>query len=158
MRIRLFYFAFIVFIPFFSCRSKPQDNKIPPGDQQAQINEIKRLENLRLKAGISKDVNAFDSMTAGDYLQIDMDGNVLTRQDAMKRIASSYAQLQSNEVEDMKVRIFGNIAILSGLGHPKGLMKGEEFTDAIRYTRVYAYLNDKWQVVHFQQTRFNPNK
>src|SRR5262245_53352926 len=79
-----------------SCASKKSQDS--PTDTQAQIDEIKRLEDLRLKAGINKDVSAFDSMTADDYLQIDIDGNVITKPQMLERVKSSYAQLQSNVV------------------------------------------------------------
>lgn len=42
---------------------KLPDTKTASIDQQTEINEIKRLENLRLRAGIAKDINAFDSST-----------------------------------------------------------------------------------------------
>lgn len=142
-----------------SCNSRKQtDEKFDSTDEQSQLDEIKKLENARLAAGINKDVAFFDSATADDYTQIDFDGNVLNKAQTLERIKSSYAQLQSNVVEDMDVRIYSNVAILTGLGNPKGTMKGEEFRDRVRYTRVYVKREGNWKVVLFQQTRVPKDK
>jgi len=75
------------------------------------------------RAGINKDLSVFEAATADDYIQIDFDGVVLNKQKTLERIKSSYAQLRSNEPEDMVVRIFGNTAIVTAKANPKGSCK-----------------------------------
>jgi len=58
----------------------------------------------------------------------------------------------------MVVRIFGNTAIVTAKANPKGVMQGKEFSDTLRYTRVYAKIHNRWQVVLFQLTRVAPGK
>jgi ketosteroid isomerase-like protein len=117
------------------------------------VAEIKSLENARLAAGLSKDIDAVSAMTADDYLQIDTDGRVLNKAVTLERIKSSYARLVANPVDDLAVRVYGDTAILTARARPQGVLDGKEFTDALRYTRIYVKRDGRWQVVLFQQTR-----
>jgi len=149
----------IVVVGCISCKDKRTTDTKPASDgEQVEIDEIKKMEKDRLAAGVTKDLNVFISATADDYMQIDFDGIVLDKTATLDRIKSSYAQLQSNVPEDMVVRIYGNTAVVTAKANPKGIMKGKEFTDAIRYTRLYVKRNDRWQVVLFQQTRIASDK
>jgi ketosteroid isomerase-like protein len=122
------------------------------GDE-AQIDLIKKLESDRLAAGLRKDLDAISLATAEDYIQIDSEGNILDRAATLQRIKSSYAQLQANPVDDMVVRLYGNVAILTARATPKGTIDGKSTLGPIRYTRVYVKRDGRWQVVLFQQTR-----
>jgi ketosteroid isomerase-like protein len=119
----------------------------------AIIAEIKTLENTRLAAGLRKDVAAISAMTADDYLQIDTDGRILNKAATLERIKSSYARLVANPVDDLAIRVYGDTAILTARARPQGVLDGKEFTDALRYTRIYVKRDGRWQVVLFQQTR-----
>jgi ketosteroid isomerase-like protein len=123
------------------------------GSDEAQIELIKKLERDRLEAGVRKDVDAISVATAEDYMQIDSDGNILDKAATLQRIRSSYARLQANPVDDIVVRLYGNVAILTARATPKGTIDGKSALPPIRYTRVYVRRDDRWQVVLFQQTR-----
>jgi hypothetical protein len=56
---------------------------------RSQIEVIKRLEHERLLARVRKDIQAISLATAGDYTQIDFDGNVLDKAATLRRIRSS---------------------------------------------------------------------
>ena len=128
------------------------DTPSPPRDATDDVSIIEGMEAARLEAGLRKDVEAVSRATADDYMQIDADGNVLSKAAAMARIKSNYAKLRDNPVSEMVVRIYGDTAILTGLGRPQGTIDGKASVP-IRYTRVYVRRNNQWQVVHFQQTR-----
>ena len=122
------------------------------GDE-AQIALIKKLETDRLEAGLRKDIDAISLATADDYIQIDPEGRILDRAATLQRIKSSFAQLQANPVDDMVVRLYGNVAILTARATPKGSIDGKAVLAPIRYTRVYVKRGERWQVVLFQSTR-----
>ena len=70
----------------------------------------------------------------------------------MARIKSSNIVLQSNTLNELDVRIYGDTAVVTGLATRKGSMNGKDISGSIRYTRVYVNTNGRWQVVAFQQT------
>ena len=121
--------------------------------QQAEIDLIKKMENERIQAGVRKDVEAITPFTADEYMQIDFDGRVMDKAATFQRIRSSQIRLQSNAIDDLTVRLYGDVAVVTGRATPKGVADGREFVDPIRYSRVYVKRDGRWQVVLFQQTR-----
>jgi ketosteroid isomerase-like protein len=117
------------------------------------IQHIKNLELERIQAGARKDVATVDAATADDYVQIDWNGKVLNKADTLARIKSSSIQVQSNRLDEVNVRLYGDVALVAGLATRTGSMDGKDISAAIRYTRVYVKQGGRWQVVQFQQTR-----
>jgi ketosteroid isomerase-like protein len=126
--------------------------------EQAEITLIKKMEEDRVQAGVRKDVEAIAAATADEYLQIDFDGNVRDKAAAMQRIKSSAFQLQSNSLDDMVVRIFGNTAVVTARSTPKGTLNGKDFGQRLRYSRVYVKRDGRWRVVMFQMTHVAGDK
>ena len=127
------------------------------GQDAATVEQIKELEHDRIQAGIRKDISYVDAATADEYVQIDWDGKVLDKTATLARIKSSNIQLQSNTLDEISVRVYGDTAVVTGLATRKGLMDGKDISTGIRYTRVYTKRDERWQVVQFQQTRVAAN-
>jgi ketosteroid isomerase-like protein len=123
-------FAFIV-LQFAAAK----DTK---GPQESDEALIRRMEQERVDAGVRKDVGAVAAATAEDYLQIDLDGKVLDKRAALQRIGSSEFLLQSNTLDDMIVRVFGETAAVTGRSTPKGTRNGKIIDTPTRYTRITA--------------------
>ena len=124
----------------------------------AEIKLIERMEEDRVQAGVRKDVEAIAAATAEEYLQIDFNGDIRDKAVAMQRIKSSAFQLQSNSLDDMVVRIFGNTAVVTARSTPKGTLNGADFSQPLRYSRVYVKRSGRWQVVMFQMTHLAGGK
>ena len=120
----------------------------------ATVALIRKLEQQRIDAGLRKDVAALESTTADDYVQIDMAGNVRDKATQMKRIASSEVKMDSNTLDDMVVRVYGDTAVVTGRATAVGTIRGVPYPP-IRYTRVYVKRDGQWKVVLFQQTRIS---
>jgi ketosteroid isomerase-like protein len=117
----------------------------------ATVALIRKLEQQRIDAGLRKDVAALDATTADDYLQIDMAGNVRDKATQMKRIASAEVKMESNPLDDMLVRVYGETAVVTGRATAVGTIRGQPYP-RIRFTRVYVKNDGAWKVVLFQQT------
>jgi len=126
--------------------------------EPAEIKLIAKMEEDRVQDGVRKDVEAIAAATADEYLQIDFNGDIRDKSAAMQRIKSSAFQLQSNSLNDMVVRIFGNTAVVTARGTPKGTLNGKDFSQPVRYSRVYVKRNGRWQVVMFQMTHVAEGK
>jgi ketosteroid isomerase-like protein len=81
-----------------------------------------------------------------------MAGNVRDKATQMKRIASSEVKMESNTLDDMVVRVYGDTAVVTGRATAVGTLRGEPYP-RIRFTRVYVKHGASWKVVLFQQTR-----
>ena len=58
----------------------------------------------------------------------------------------------TNDVSDLKVRVYGSTAVVTGKSNAKGSINGRELKGPVMFTRVYVKKDGKWQSVAFQQT------
>ena len=122
----------------------------------AVVAQIEQMEHDRIRTNVRKNMGALDAVTADDYVQIDWVGRVLDKAATLERIKSS--DMQSHSLENLNVRVFGDTAIVVGTAIRKGVTGDKDISGTFRYTRVYVKRNERWQVVHFQQTRVTPSQ
>jgi ketosteroid isomerase-like protein len=113
----------------------------------ATAEHIKKLEHDRIQAGVRKDVPYVAAATADEYVQIDWDGKVLDKTATLARIKSTNIQLQSNTLDEVSVRVYGDTAIVTGLATRKGLMDGKDISTGIRYTCGWRIVI--WPIIHW---------
>ena len=65
---------------------------------------------------------------------------------------SGQTKLTSDELSDMKVRVYGNTAVITGKADVKGTLGGKDTNGQIMFTRVYVKKGGSWRSVAFQQT------
>ena len=56
-------------------------------------------------------------------------------------------------ISDMKVRIYGNTAVITGISNEKIRFKGNESMVRYRRTTVYVRRQNRWQCVSFHGSR-----
>ena len=74
----------------------------------------------------------------------------------MSRLKSGDIKLTANDVSDLKVRLYGNTAVVTGRADVKGTIGGKDATGALLFTRVYVKKDGRWESVAFQQTPVQP--
>ena len=114
--------------------------------------QIKKIENDRAQAVVKGDVTTLDKYTADDYVFIDRFGNVSDKAATLNRIKSGDIKITSNDLSDLKVRVYGNTAVVTGKSEAKGTIGGRDTGGPVLFTRVYVKKNGRWQSVQFQQT------
>ena len=114
--------------------------------------QIKKMEKDRAAAVVKADVATLEGLTSDDYVLINANGQVSNKAETMSSIKTGKIKLTSNEVSDLKVRVYGNTAVVTGKANSKGTIGGRELKGPVMFTRVYVKKNGKWQSVAFQQT------
>jgi len=120
------------------------------GDAKATLEQ---MEKDRAQAVVKKDTATLEKMTADDYQLIDTNGKVRGKADTMEAIKSGAINLQSNDIDDLKVQVYGNTAVVTGRSNPKGTIDGKDVSGPMRFSRVYVKRNGNWQAVLLQQTK-----
>ena len=118
--------------------------------------QIKKMEKDRAAAVVKGDVATLEKLTSDDYMFINAYGQLSDKATTMNGIKTGNIKLTSNEVSDLKVRVYGNTAVVTGKANSKGTIGGRELTGPVMFTRVYVKNNGKWQSVAFQQTPIAP--
>ena len=120
----------------------------PQSDEQ-----LKKLETDRAAAAVKGDVATLEKQTADDYTFINLYGRMSDKSQMVNAFKTGQTKLTSNEVSDMKVRVYGDTAVITGKADIKGTLGGKDVAGQIMFTRVYVKKGGQWQSVAFQQTR-----
>ena len=118
--------------------------------------QLKKMEKDRAAAVVKGDVAALEGMTSDDYILINANGQVSDKATTMNNIKTGNIKLTANDISDLKVRVYGNTAVVTGKSDAKGSIGGRELKGPVMFTRVYVKKNGKWQSVAFQQTPVVP--
>jgi hypothetical protein len=114
--------------------------------------QIKKMEQDRAAAVVKADVATLEGLTSDDYVLINANGQVSNKAETMSLIKTGKIKLTANEVSDMKVRVYGDTAVVTCKSTAKGSINGIELKGPVMFTRVYVKKSGKWQSVAFQQT------
>jgi len=115
--------------------------------------ELKKLETDRAAAVVRGDVATLEKQTSDDYTLINMNGQMSDKSQMVNAFKTGQSKLTSDELSDMKVRVYGNTAVITGKADVNGTLGGKDATGQIMFTRVYVKKGGQWQSVAFQQTR-----
>ena len=109
----------------------------------------------RLKATIDADIEALETYLADDLSYSHNTGWVETKSEYLATVESATLDYQSATPRDVEVRIYGDIAVLTGLADMTGLLRGEPVALTIRFLEVSRRVGDSWQLTAWQSVRFN---
>lgn len=102
---------------------------------------VLKLTQEWLAAEERHDRAALDGIIADDFLGTGPGGNTVSKGDIIPRDGTRAGGL-SVSGQDIKVRVFGNAAVVIGRGVAKTQEKGE-----LRFTVVFVKREDRWQMV-----------
>jgi ketosteroid isomerase-like protein len=120
--------------------------------QTSAEREIESLEKTRNEAVLHGDVTALDRMTSDDYTFITLKGELRTKADILKGFASGSFHYESRQISDLKVRLYGDTAVITGRSVQKGMENGKDYSGDYRFTRVYVKEKGRWLTVALQTT------
>ncbi len=106
------------------------------------------LEHRWLAAGVQRDTAALKKILADDFLDVTFKGTLRDKADHLKATLAPVHIQQS--LDDLKVRIYGNTGIVTGVDvgtGPDGLTSYR-----LRFTDVFVKHAGHWQAVSAQET------
>lgn len=102
------------------------------------------------KAIVRKDRAAIEANMADDFRQIDGAGNVETRTSFVDGLVSPDLQIDPYTVQDFDIRLYGDVALLSGRIRMTGHAEGKPFSSHFRYIDIYVRRGGAWKIVSVQ--------
>jgi hypothetical protein len=105
-----------------------------------------QMERDWVQAGISKDSQTIDRIIADDWISTDFQGKSVTKAQAMSELKSASGGVPAIELGEMKVRVLGTTAIVSG----------KDTTGRYAWMDVFLKRNGRWQAVASQSTKVEP--
>jgi ketosteroid isomerase-like protein len=122
-------------------------------DSASLIAELTRQADRWDKAIVRKDKAAIEANMAEDFRHIAGGGEVQGKAPFVQGLVSSALEIDPYTVEDFDVRLYGDVALLSGRTHMTGRYEGKPFTSHYRYIDIYVRQGGQWRVVSVQITK-----
>ena len=123
------------------------------GGKNAAEEVLIQIEHEWSQADLKKDAAALNRILAEDWIGIDFEGTVIDKARARRGIVSDAAALESTVLRDMKVRIYGDTAIVTGTDTEKGEYHGKDSSGKYVWTDVFVRRDGRWQAVSSQSTK-----
>lgn len=108
------------------------------------------------KAIVAKDRVAIEANMADDFRQIDGAGNIETMTSFVNDVLAPELKIDPYTVEEPEVRLYGDVALLSGRTRMTGRYDGKPFSTHYRYIDVYVRRGSDWKIVSVQITKLPP--
>jgi uncharacterized protein (TIGR02246 family) len=123
----------------------------PPGWTQTRgpEQELIALEHTWKDAVVKRDAAALERLYADEYISTDQEGMVWTKvQDiAIDTEAATPSRVTSYKLDDLKVRVYGDVAVVTGRNTTTGTLFGKTASTKSRFTDVFVKRNCRWQCV-----------
>jgi ketosteroid isomerase-like protein len=105
------------------------------------------------EALIKKDLVTLEKIWTDDYTFIDAHGRLRTKSDRLADLKSSATSLDKITHEEApRVRVHGNIGILSSDVTIVGRYSGKEVSALFRSTHIWIFIDGRWQLLMNQLT------
>jgi len=121
--------------------------------RDADAAALRRISDGWDAAIVRKDERAIAGNMAEDFRQIDGHGNLETKKSFVDGIVDPKLTFDPYTVEDFEVRLYGDVALLSGRTHMTGKYDGKVFESNYRYIDIYVRRGGAWQIVSVQITK-----
>lgn len=123
----------------------------PKGSPVEQV--LIKLENDWNDASMKRDVIVLDRILADAYIFTDPDGVMFTKAQNLEMLKSGDDVVTSAVATDMKVRVYGNAAIVTGHNTVKEQLKGKDISGTYAYTDTWVKLPGSWVCVATHASR-----
>ena len=119
---------------------------------------IRKLDNERIQAQIHADAAALERIYADDFIGVGPSGTVRTKPQVIADFTSGNLRFQSITTDDVRVRVYGNAAVETGLSTMNGQDKGKAVPHDTRFTRVWVKQRGRWRLVanHYSTNMSHP--
>lgn len=115
--------------------------------------EIKKLEQDWAQAVVKEGAASVDQYEVDDVITTDPSGRVTGKAEDKTDLSSGDYKIQSEELSDLTVHVYGNTAVATATNAMKGTYKGRDISGKYRFTDTWVKRSGKWQVVASQYTK-----
>lgn len=127
----------------------------------AERHERKRLERVEIQqmeekwrtAQLAEDTSTMDKLLSDQFVGITASGQVVTKIQQLDRMRRRSLDIKRLDISDTKIKISGNVAVVTSLAQIEGTADGAPLRGAFRYIRVYQRVpGGGWKITNFEAT------
>jgi len=109
--------------------------------------EIRSLELKRTESYKQRQIDILSSLLADDFVITIEDGSTYSKPGYISHSADASVHVEVAEMSDLKVRMHGDTAVVTGAYHERGESNGKRYEYHDRLTDVWMKVGGRWQVV-----------
>lgn len=120
-----------------------QQKKTAANDEAA----LKAIEEKWDAAAVKGDVATLGQIFADTFISTNTEGLVHTKAEMLNEIKSGQVKYESSKVEDLKIYVYGNAAVVNGKWSGKVIEQGKPVESAERFTDMFIKQGGQWRCV-----------
>jgi ketosteroid isomerase-like protein len=113
----------------------------------AATSKITALEAKWNDAYKRNDPAGMEALLSDDFIITVEDGTIFSKSGYLAHTADSDLHVKISDLSDLRVRLHGNLAIVTCAYHEKGASRGKPYESHDRFTDVWIKGNSGWQVI-----------
>jgi ketosteroid isomerase-like protein len=116
-------------------------------DSRPREHQLIALEHLWNEAQVSRDSHALAGMIGDKFVNTEWDGEVSERGKFLADIADPRFKVNVLNIQDVKVILYKDTAVVAGIYHTKGTYQGKPYEHVGRFTDTWVLQDARWQCV-----------
>src|SRR5688572_29561894 len=116
------------------------------------VNELTQIEHQLAAAWEAGDHTFHERILADDWSVIDPSGRVLAKAEVLNEAFTGERSITEGEIDQIKVRDFGDWAVVTGRTRMGGSYQGQQMKVTLRFTDVFDRSSGEWRCVASQGT------
>jgi hypothetical protein len=144
----------VLILTSFSFSAAQNKNPADRKPTKAEI-ELMQLEREIGDANVRRDQAFFERIEADEFIFTDSAGGLTTKAEDVASLDKPPGEFKLifYDVDDMKVRVYGKTAVVTGRTTTKLQSKDREVTNHSRFTDVFVKRDERWQLVAGHSSR-----
>ena len=147
--------CFLVAAAHIVCAEEPT---AAPSDVSSVKDILVQIEHDWGNALLKADVAAWSRFLGDDWVLTYSDGTLVTKPMALADLKEGALKIESFQLDDLKVRVYGDAAVVTGLITEKSKFRDKDTSGRRRFTDVFVKLDGRWQAVASHESDVSPQK
>jgi ketosteroid isomerase-like protein len=115
--------------------------------EKSEAATVRALELKWTESYKQRNIDILSSLLADEFTITVEDGSVYSKTGYISHTADSKVKVDVAEMTDLKVRVHGDVAVVTGAYHEHGKSEGKPYDYRDRLTDVWIKTGGKWQVI-----------
>lgn len=126
-------------------------------DDVATAQSALEFQSTRFNAMVEEDIESLEQFLADDLTYSHTTGWTETKSEFLATVESRKIDYVSMSPEDVEVRIYGDVAVMTGQSRMQGIVGDRKVCLTIRFLDVSRRAGDSWQLIAWQSVKIPEN-
>jgi ketosteroid isomerase-like protein len=111
----------------------------------SQESKLLVMEHLWNEAQLNRDARALDGLVGTAFVNTEWDGEISDKAKFLADITDPQFKPSTLAIQDTKVSMYGDSAVVVGIYHTKGTYQGKPYEHFGRFTDTWVFREGRWQ-------------